>query len=105
MIQLFGLRLIAPINRDAGQTVKRGEIIAVMANYPGADVGVQMAENNLTSGADRSQVITAARQTIQFAEDARALSAERQEACLGKVQTRGRRSGRERVGPVRCGIR
>jgi outer membrane protein OmpA-like peptidoglycan-associated protein len=41
---------------------------------------LQMAENNLTSGADRSQVITAARQTIQFAEDARALSAERQEA-------------------------
>jgi outer membrane protein OmpA-like peptidoglycan-associated protein len=39
-----------------------------------------MAENSLTSGGDRSKVITAARQTIQFAEDARALSAERQEA-------------------------
>jgi outer membrane protein OmpA-like peptidoglycan-associated protein len=41
---------------------------------------LQMAENSLTSKADKSQVITNARQTIQFAEDARALSAERQEA-------------------------
>lgn len=45
-----------------------------------ATSSLQMAENSLTSGGDRSQVITAARQTIQFAEDARALSAERQEA-------------------------
>jgi outer membrane protein OmpA-like peptidoglycan-associated protein len=41
---------------------------------------LQMAENALSSGAGKSQVITDARQTIQFAEDARALSAERQEA-------------------------
>jgi outer membrane protein OmpA-like peptidoglycan-associated protein len=45
-----------------------------------ATSSLQMAENTLASGADKSQVITAARQTIQFAEDARALSAERQEA-------------------------
>jgi outer membrane protein OmpA-like peptidoglycan-associated protein len=45
-----------------------------------ATSSLQMAENNLASGAARTQVITAARQTIQFAEDARALSAERQEA-------------------------
>ena len=30
-----------------GQTVKRDEIIAVMANYPAAEVGVKIAENNL----------------------------------------------------------
>lgn len=30
-----------------GQTVKRGEIIAVMSNYPAADYSVQMAENDL----------------------------------------------------------
>ena len=30
-----------------GQTVKRNEIIAVMANYPAAEVGVKIAENNL----------------------------------------------------------
>lgn len=45
-----------------------------------ATSSLQMAENDLASGAARTQVITAARQTIQFAEDARALSAERQEA-------------------------
>jgi len=45
-----------------------------------AQSSLQMAENSLTSGADKSQIITNARQTIQFGEDARALSAERQEA-------------------------
>jgi outer membrane protein OmpA-like peptidoglycan-associated protein len=41
---------------------------------------LQMAENSLASKDDKSRIITNARQTIQFAEDARALSAERQEA-------------------------
>jgi len=45
-----------------------------------ATSSLQMAENSLSSGASKSQIITNARQTIQFAEDARALSAERQEA-------------------------
>jgi outer membrane protein OmpA-like peptidoglycan-associated protein len=45
-----------------------------------ATSSLQMAENALASGGDKSKVITTARQTIQFAEDARALSAERQEA-------------------------
>jgi outer membrane protein OmpA-like peptidoglycan-associated protein len=45
-----------------------------------ATSSLQMAENSLASKADKSQIITNARQTIQFAEDARALSAERQEA-------------------------
>jgi len=45
-----------------------------------ANGSLQMAENSLASKADKSKVITDARQTIQFAEDARALSAERQEA-------------------------
>jgi outer membrane protein OmpA-like peptidoglycan-associated protein len=45
-----------------------------------ATSSLQMAENALASNSDRSQILTAARQTIQFAEDARALSAERQEA-------------------------
>jgi len=40
---------------------------------------LQMAENALASKVDKSKVITHARQTIQVAEDARALSAERQE--------------------------
>ena len=45
-----------------------------------AQSSLQMAENSLASGADKSQIITNARQTIQFAEDARMLSAQRQEA-------------------------
>ena len=48
--------------------------------YSKAIGSLQMAENTLTSGSDRSQVITAARQTIQFAEDARALASQREEA-------------------------
>jgi hypothetical protein len=44
-----------------------------------ATASLQMAENSLASNADKSKIITDARQTIQFAEDARALSAERQE--------------------------
>lgn len=39
-----------------------------------------MAENSLTAKEDKSKIITNARQSIRFAEDARALSAERQEA-------------------------
>jgi outer membrane protein OmpA-like peptidoglycan-associated protein len=45
-----------------------------------ATSSLQMTENALTSNSDKSKIITSARQTIQFAEDARALSAEKQEA-------------------------
>ena len=45
-----------------------------------ATASLQMAENALASKADKGKVLTNARQTIQFAEDARALSAARQEA-------------------------
>jgi outer membrane protein OmpA-like peptidoglycan-associated protein len=45
-----------------------------------ATSSLQMAENSLASRADKSKILTNARQTTQFAEDARALSAERQEA-------------------------
>jgi len=45
-----------------------------------ASSSLQMTENSLTSKDDKGKIITNARQTIQFAEDARALSAQRQEA-------------------------
>jgi outer membrane protein OmpA-like peptidoglycan-associated protein len=45
-----------------------------------ASSSLQMAENSLASKSDQSKIETNARQTIQFAEDARALSSERQEA-------------------------
>lgn len=41
---------------------------------------LQMAENSLTAKSEKGKIVTNARQTIQFAEDARALSSERQEA-------------------------
>jgi len=44
-----------------------------------AESSLQLAENSLASQADKAPIITNARQTMQFAEDARALSAERQE--------------------------
>jgi outer membrane protein OmpA-like peptidoglycan-associated protein len=45
-----------------------------------AQSSLQMAENSLSSGAEKNQVISSARATIQFAEDARALTAQRVEA-------------------------
>jgi outer membrane protein OmpA-like peptidoglycan-associated protein len=45
-----------------------------------AQSSLQAAENALSQDADKNQVISAARQTIQFAEDARALAAQREEA-------------------------
>jgi outer membrane protein OmpA-like peptidoglycan-associated protein len=45
-----------------------------------AEGSLQLAENSLASQADKALIITNARQTMQFAEDARALSSERQEA-------------------------
>jgi outer membrane protein OmpA-like peptidoglycan-associated protein len=45
-----------------------------------ATSSLQMAENSLASKSDKGKIATNARQTIQFAEDARALSSERQEA-------------------------
>ncbi|MGB8324992.1 MAG: OmpA family protein [Candidatus Acidiferrum sp.] len=41
---------------------------------------LQMLENQISSKAEKKQIITTARQTIQFAEDSRALSARRQDA-------------------------
>jgi hypothetical protein len=45
-----------------------------------AEGSLQMAENDLSSKADVNKIIADSRQTAQFAEDARALSVQRQEA-------------------------
>jgi outer membrane protein OmpA-like peptidoglycan-associated protein len=45
-----------------------------------ATSSLQMTENSLTSDADKKVLITNARQTIQFAEDARLLAVQREEA-------------------------
>jgi outer membrane protein OmpA-like peptidoglycan-associated protein len=45
-----------------------------------AEASLQMAENDLAGKADKNKVASDARQTVQFAEDARALSVQRQDA-------------------------
>jgi outer membrane protein OmpA-like peptidoglycan-associated protein len=44
-----------------------------------AAASLQMTENALTQKQDKKQIVSTARQTVQFAEDARALAAQRQE--------------------------
>src|SRR5271169_3696419 len=44
-----------------------------------AQASLAMAENYLASSADKKQIISTAKQAVQFAEDARAFSAERQD--------------------------
>src|SRR5271154_6442649 len=48
--------------------------------YAKAQTSLQSAEELLGRNAGKNQIISAARQTIQFAEDARALAAQQQEA-------------------------
>jgi outer membrane protein OmpA-like peptidoglycan-associated protein len=44
-----------------------------------AEASLKMAENSLASKADKKEIISTARQTVQFSEDARALAVQRQE--------------------------
>jgi outer membrane protein OmpA-like peptidoglycan-associated protein len=44
-----------------------------------AEGSLKMAENSLASKADKKEIISTARQTVQFSEDARALSVQRQD--------------------------
>jgi HlyD family secretion protein len=54
-----------------GQSVKRGEIIAVMSNYPAADVSVKISENNLRKAEEvRDKILKGTRLIdIQLEED------------------------------------
>ena len=47
--------------------------------YSKAEASLKMVENSLAAKADKNAVISTARQTAQFSEDARALAAQRQE--------------------------
>src|SRR5882757_4068755 len=58
---------------------ERGAPQYAPAIFSKAQASLQMAENALTSKADKKQIISAARQTVQFSEDARAFAAQRQE--------------------------
>jgi len=73
-LDMYEARNAVDIARSQGAEKYAPEIFSKAAG------SLQMAENSLTAKDDKGKVVTNARQTIQFAEDARALSAERQEA-------------------------
>ena len=73
-LDMYEARNAVDIARSQGAEKYAPEI------FSKASGSLQTAENTLASKSDKSKILTNARQTIQFAEDARALSAERQEA-------------------------
>ena len=73
-LQMYEARNAVEIAKSRGAEKYAPEIFAK------ATSSLQMAENSLSSNADKQVVITNAKQTIQFAEDARALAVQREEA-------------------------
>jgi len=74
-LQVYEARNAVDIARSRGAEKDASEI------FTKATSSLQMTENALTSKADKTEILSAARRTIQFAEDARALAAQRQEAA------------------------
>jgi outer membrane protein OmpA-like peptidoglycan-associated protein len=74
-LQVYEARNAVDIAKSRGADRDASEI------FTKATASLQMTENALTSKANKTEVLSAARQTIQFAEDARALAAQRQEAA------------------------
>ncbi|HWY53762.1 MAG TPA: OmpA family protein [Terriglobales bacterium] len=73
-LDMYEARNAVDIARSKGAEKYAPEI------FSKASGSLQMAENALASNSDKSKIVTDARQTIQFAEDARALASERREA-------------------------
>ena len=73
-LDVYEARNAVAIAKDRGADQYAPEI------FSKATAGLQMMENNVSQKLDKNQIITSARQTIQFAEDARAMAASRQEA-------------------------
>src|SRR6267142_1027386 len=74
-LQLYEARNAVDIAKSRGADKDAPEI------FPKATSSLQMAENALASKADKKDIVSKAGQAIQFAEDARALAAQRQEAA------------------------
>jgi len=72
-LQVYEARNAVDIAKSRGSEKDAHEI------FTKATASLQMTENALTGKADKKEIISTARQTIQFAEDARALAAQRQE--------------------------
>jgi outer membrane protein OmpA-like peptidoglycan-associated protein len=73
-LDMYEARNAVDIAKSKGAATYAPEI------FSKATSSLQIAENALASKQDKTKVITTARQTIQFAEDSRALSLERKEA-------------------------
>jgi outer membrane protein OmpA-like peptidoglycan-associated protein len=72
-LEMYEARNAVDIAKSRGADKYAGEI------FSKAEASLQMAEKSLASKAEKNSVISLARQTAQFAEDARALAVQRQE--------------------------
>ena len=72
-LEVYEARNAVDIAKSRGADKDAPEIFTKAAS------SLQKTENALSSKADKKQIISTARETIQFAEDARALAAQRQE--------------------------
>jgi len=79
-LEVYEARNAVDIAKSRGADKDAPEIFSKAAS------SLQKTENALTSKADRKQIISTARETIQFAEDARALAAQRQEEARIKAE-------------------
>jgi len=74
-LDMYEARNAVDVAKSHGAETDASEI------FTKATASLQMTENAVTRKADKTEIMSAARRTIQFAEDARALAAQRQEAA------------------------
>ena len=79
-LEVYEARNAVDIAKSRGADKDAPEIFSKAAS------SLQKTENALTSKADKKQIISTARETIQFAEDARALASQRQEEARIKAE-------------------
>ena len=79
-LEVYEARNAVDIAKSRGADKDAPEIFSKAAS------SLQKTENALSSKADKKQIISTARETIQFAEDARALAAQRQEEARIKAE-------------------
>lgn len=72
-LEMYEARNAVDIAKSRGAAKYAPEILSK------AQASLAMAENDLAAKADKKKIISTARQTVQFSEDARALAAQRQE--------------------------
>jgi len=72
-LEMYEARNAVDIAKSRGAEADATEI------FSKAKASLEIAENDLTKNANKKEIISTARQTVQFAEDSRALAAQRQE--------------------------